>query len=605
MDQTRQFGARPLRLTAQQPSLKLPPAKMQQPGQRAPRPALVDVSNQHHHHTLSQSQSHVRLSARLQQQSMASLPQFCPPLPKQASTGSISSTQTSAAAAAAAPAQPSAHARLASSTAHAPPAPAGGVHPGPTMSRPASVAAAPAAAAPPVVLPPPIAMPVRSASQSKPNTSMHDVSMMSNDTSATAAPASTSFTATGVAPALADTTRTSDGLFSPSRFSSSSARSDDSEMLAELEMDLDPAGIVTLTLERELVEQRRVLDICDRFEMSVLVPQALAAQAERHELVRHGELSAAAAAHDDEMMRLGLDTEEARDISMVAEYAQDIFDYMACTERESMANPNYMDFQDEIQWHMRATLIDWLLQVHMRYHMLPETLWIAVNIVDRFLSARIVSLAKLQLVGVTAMFIAAKYEEILAPSVEEFVYMTDGGYSRDEILKGERIVLSTLDFNVSTYCSPYSWVRRISKADDYDIQTRTLCKCLMEVTLLNHLFLRVRPSMIAAIGMFLAKRMLGGVWDDAFVYYSRFTEAQLLPGANLLLEKLAEPGFEEQFVYKKYASKKFLKASIYAHNWALRHRAPLTPTAPTAPIAPPVCTEPVSSPHTASSPDTR
>lgn len=164
--------------------------------------------------------------------------------------------------------------------------------------------------------------------------------------------------------------------------------------------------------------------------------------------------------------------------------------------------------------------------------------------------------------------------------------MTDGGYSREEILKGERIVLSTLDFNISTYCSPYSWVRRISKADDYDIQTRTLCKCLMEVTLLNHLFLRLRPSMIAAIGMFLAKRMLGGIWDDAFVYYSRFTEAQLLPGANLLLEKLMEPGFEEQFVYKKYASKKFLKASIYARNWALRHRGPLGPAVPAAvPVA--------------------
>lgn len=91
---------------------------------------------------------------------------------------------------------------------------------------------------------------------------------------------------------------------------------------------------------------------------------------------------------------------------------------------------------------MRVTLVDWLLQVHMRYHMLPETLWIGVNIVDRFLSVRVVSLAKLQLVGVTAMFIAAKYEEIMAPSVEEFVYMTEGGYSREEILKGERIILA-------------------------------------------------------------------------------------------------------------------------------------------------------------------
>jgi G2/mitotic-specific cyclin 2 len=70
----------------------------------------------------------------------------------------------------------------------------------------------------------------------------------------------------------------------------------------------------------------------------------------------------------------------------------------------------------------------------------------------------------------------------------------------------------TLNFNVSTYCTPYSWVRRISKADDYDVQTRTLSKFLMEVTLLDHRFLRARPSMVAAMSMFLAKQMLNGQW---------------------------------------------------------------------------------------------
>ena len=74
--------------------------------------------------------------------------------------------------------------------------------------------------------------------------------------------------------------------------------------------------------------------------------------------------------------------------------------------------------------------------------MLPETLWIAVNIIDRFLSKRVVSLVKFQLVGVTAMFFAAKYEEIMAPSFEEFVYMTENGYTRDDILKGEKILLA-------------------------------------------------------------------------------------------------------------------------------------------------------------------
>lgn len=106
-----------------------------------------------------------------------------------------------------------------------------------------------------------------------------------------------------------------------------------------------------------------------------------------------------------------------------------------------MADPDYMDNQTEIEWSMRTTLVDWLIQVHARYHLLPETLWIAINVMDRFLSKRVVSLIKLQLVGITAMFIASKYEEIMAPSVEEFVFMTEGGYTKDEILKGERIIL--------------------------------------------------------------------------------------------------------------------------------------------------------------------
>ena len=233
--------------------------------------------------------------------------------------------------------------------------------------------------------------------------------------------------------------------------------------------------------------------------------------------------------HEVDEVRQRFDAEdEEYDATMCSEYADDIFQYMTDLEVRSisvsfvvvltlyqdaiMPTPNYMDAQNEITWGMRQTLVDWLLQVHLRYHMLPETLWIAVNIVDRFLSHRTVSLVKLQLVGVTAMFIASKYEEILAPSAEEFVFMTENGYTKEEVLKGERIVLQTLEFNISHYCSPYSWMRKISHADDYDIQTRTLSKFLAEVTLLDHRFLRAKPSTVAAVGMYTARRMLGGDW---------------------------------------------------------------------------------------------
>ncbi|KAH6908989.1 cyclin [Coprinopsis sp. MPI-PUGE-AT-0042] len=265
------------------------------------------------------------------------------------------------------------------------------------------------------------------------------------------------------------------------------------------------------------------------------------------------------------------------DTTMVSEYAEEIFEYMEEMEDEVMPNPDYMDGQNEITWSMRQTLVDWLLQVHLRYHMLPETLWIAVNIVDRFLTKRVVSLVKLQLVGVTAMFVAAKYEEILAPSVEEFVFMTENGYTKEEILKGERIMLQTLDFRISHYCSPYSWMRKISKADDYDIQTRTLSKFLTEVTLLDYRFLRVKPSMVAAIGMYCSRRMLGGDWNEAFVFYSGFTEEQLIPGFDLLVSKLAEKDFSKQYVCKKYANKKFLKASVFAIEWSHVHLSQTKP----------------------------
>lgn len=340
----------------------------------------------------------------------------------------------------------------------------------------------------------------------------------------------------------------------------------------------DPECLVTLPPDLQAEACQRVALISNIYEQEVILPQTARAALERQQAVAAGEIAADIAAHDDELALMGLDPEEVRDTSMVAEYAKEIFAYMSKCEKETLANPHYITYQNEIQWHMRATLVDWLLQVHMRYHMLPETLWIAVNIVDRFLSVRVVSLRKLQLVGVTAMFIAAKYEEIVAPSVDEFVFMTEGGYSKEEIFKGERIVLSTLDFKVSSYCSPYSWVRKISKADEYDIQTRTLSKFLMEVTLLDYRFLRAKPSLIAAIGMFLSKKMLGGQWDNGFVYYSGFCEEQLIPGANLLLQRLVDPAFAEHFVCRKYANRRFLKASIFARDWAKRHYTPSTPT---------------------------
>jgi G2/mitotic-specific cyclin 3/4 len=220
--------------------------------------------------------------------------------------------------------------------------------------------------------------------------------------------------------------------------------------------------------------------------------------------------------------------EETWDVSMVAEYGDEIFEYMRelevrqchgnpppsyeeCTsnpiQAKMLPNGHYMDIQTEIQWSMRSVLMDWLVQVHNRFSLLPETLFLTVNYIDRFLSVKIVSLGKLQLVGATAIFVAAKYEEINCPSIKEIVYMVDSGYTMDEILKAERFMLSLLGFELG-WPGPMSFLRRISKADDYDLETRTLAKYFLEVTVMDERFVGSPPSFVAAGAHCLSRLLL-------------------------------------------------------------------------------------------------
>lgn len=207
-----------------------------------------------------------------------------------------------------------------------------------------------------------------------------------------------------------------------------------------------------------------------------------------------------------------LDAEDADDPLMVSEYAHEIFDYLLSLEPASLPNPDYMEHQDELEWKTRSILVDWLIEVHTRFHLLPETLFLAINIIDRFLSEKVVQLDRVQLVGITAMFIASKYEEVLSPHVGNFKHVADNGFSESEILSAERFILQTLEYDLS-YPNPMNFLRRISKADNYDIQTRTVAKYLLEISAVDHRFMSCAPSHVAAAAMYLARLILDrGDW---------------------------------------------------------------------------------------------
>jgi hypothetical protein len=255
--------------------------------------------------------------------------------------------------------------------------------------------------------------------------------------------------------------------------------------------------------------------------------------------------------------------EEYWDTSMVAEYGDEIFSYMHDLEVRMAPNPFYMDQQTEIQWSMRGVLVDWVVQVHQRFNLLPETLFLTINYIDRFLSCKIVSLGKLQLVGATAIFIAAKYEEVNCPTLSEIIYMVDNGYTADELLKAERFMLSMLQFELG-WPGPMSFLRRISKADDYDLETRTLAKYFLEVTIMDERFIGCTPSYLAAGAHCMARLLLRkGDWSPAHVYYSNYTLSQLHRLLKALLDCCQAARIHHRTVYEKYTDRRYKKSSVF------------------------------------------
>lgn len=186
--------------------------------------------------------------------------------------------------------------------------------------------------------------------------------------------------------------------------------------------------------------------------------------------------------------------------------------------------------QKDISPAMRGILIDWLVEVAEEYKVMPDTLYLTVAYIDRFLSCNTVSRQQLQLLGVSCMLIASKYEEICAPQVEEFCYITDNTYRREEVLEMERNILKELKFELTTPTTK-TFLRRFIRAAQASCKAfpnlvlEFLGNFLAELTLAEYSFLGYLPSMVAASAVFLAKLTLdpsARPWDATLQHYTGY-----------------------------------------------------------------------------------
>lgn len=176
----------------------------------------------------------------------------------------------------------------------------------------------------------------------------------------------------------------------------------------------------------------------------------------------------------------------------------------------------------------------------MKYQLQNETLFLTVNIIDRYLSVRQVRRNKLQLLGVVALCVAAKYEEISPPKIHEFSYITDHTYSKKEIISMECSVLLALNYEI-VVTTPEHLRDRVQRLNGCDARQRSLVQYVLELALLDIRMLRHPPSMLVSSAVLLSNELLGRqpVWPPAMAHHTRRSEASLRACASdlrLLME---------------------------------------------------------------------
>lgn len=252
-----------------------------------------------------------------------------------------------------------------------------------------------------------------------------------------------------------------------------------------------------------------------------------------------------------------IDERDANDPLCATEYVQEMYQHFRLKEQTTSVRPIFMEHQDHINERMRSILVDWLVEVHLKFKLVPETLYLTMNIIDRYLERTEVSRPKLQLVGVTSLLVASKYEEIYPPELRDLVYICDHAYRKEEILQMEEIILKTLEYQI-TIPSAHAFLVRYLKAAHADRKIVQLSCYILDGTLQSYNLLHYLPSQLAAAAVLIARKVVGrNAWSPTLLTYAHYCEEEVIPIARAVLAEKASASPELRAVNKKYSSSRY------------------------------------------------
>nr|XP_007958332.2 cyclin-A1 isoform X1 [Chlorocebus sabaeus] len=252
------------------------------------------------------------------------------------------------------------------------------------------------------------------------------------------------------------------------------------------------------------------------------------------------------------------------DVTNVTEYAKEIYQYLREAEIRHRPKAHYMKKQPDITEGMRTILVDWLVEVGEEYKLRAETLYLAVNFLDRFLSCMSVLRGKLQLVGTAAILVASKYEEIYPPEVDEFVYITDDTYTKRQLLKMEHLLLKVLAFDL-TVPTTNQFLLQYLRRQGVCVRTENLAKYVAELSLLEaDPFLKYLPSLIAAAAFCLANYTVNKhFWPETLAAFTGYSLSEIVPCLSELHKAYLDiPHRPQQAIREKYKASKYLRVSL-------------------------------------------
>jgi hypothetical protein len=251
-----------------------------------------------------------------------------------------------------------------------------------------------------------------------------------------------------------------------------------------------------------------------------------------------------------------------------------------------------VDQQPDLTSNMRCVLVDWLVEVAEEYRLCSDTLFLTLNILDRYLSVRPVPREQLQLAGVAAMWTAAKYEEVYAPAAKDFCFITDNTYEPGQMVEMEAQILQALDWQV-TVPTAKTFLRRYLQAAAADEHLHFLAAFLAELSLMSERLMMYLPSLVAGGAVYLAQLMLGAAqpWDATMKHYSGYGEEDLVEVAQQLAAVHAELVANNQFtaIITKYSRDTLLQVGAMppAQLGAPPAAPAPRPAPPSAPMAAP------------------